>query len=137
MTYQETFDYLMQVRRAEYRIRGLETRCLELRACLLPAAIRYDLDKVQTSPEDSTGRIVAEMARLQDRISREEEKKARLITEIGAVVEKLDNVQEQIVLIQFFIGRKTMGEISMQISYSLRRTYDFRASGVRHLSALI
>ena len=137
MTYNETYDYLMQIRRAEYRIASLQTRYMELRACLLPAAIRYDLDKGQTSPEDGMSRIMAEMDRIQGMIDKISDEKVGMIEEIGAAVERLKDPREQLVLTQFFIGKQTMGQISQQISYSLSRTYGFRSAGIRHLSEMM
>lgn len=45
MTLDETYDFLMQIRRKEIIIRRKETQRDELRACLLPGAIRYDRDR--------------------------------------------------------------------------------------------
>lgn len=45
MTLNETYDFLMQIRRKEIIIRRKETQRDELRACLLPGAIRYDREK--------------------------------------------------------------------------------------------
>ena len=52
MTLDETYDFLMQIRRKEIIIRRKETQRDELRACLLPGAIRYDRDRVQSTPTD-------------------------------------------------------------------------------------
>ena len=53
MTLDETYDFLMQIRRKEIIIRRKETQRDELRACLLPGAIRYDRDRVQSTPTDN------------------------------------------------------------------------------------
>ena len=52
MTLDETYDFLMQIRRKEIIIRRKESQRDELRACLLPGAIRYDRDRVQSTPTD-------------------------------------------------------------------------------------
>ena len=49
MDLNETYDFLMQIRRKEIIIRRKETQRDELRACLLPGAVRYDRDKVPVS----------------------------------------------------------------------------------------
>lgn len=43
-------EYMMQVRRIELRIRRISLQIEELESSLLPQGIRYDKDKVQTSP---------------------------------------------------------------------------------------
>ena len=55
MTLDETYDFLMQIRRKEIIIRRKETQRDELRACLLPGAIRYDRDRVQSERSSSSG----------------------------------------------------------------------------------
>ena len=44
MDLNETYDFLMQIRRKEIIIRRKETLRDVLRACLLPGAVRYDRD---------------------------------------------------------------------------------------------
>ena len=48
----ETYDFLLSPRRIADEIWRKDIRRKELRACLLPAAITYDKDRVQTTPED-------------------------------------------------------------------------------------
>lgn len=57
MTITETYNYLLRVREQEWTIWRLTLQHDELQSCLLPAAIRYDKDVVQTSPEDKLSAI--------------------------------------------------------------------------------
>ena len=63
---QATYDYLMRIRKTEYAIKRKQLRCKELRSCLLPGGIRYDLDKVQTSPRDKLPEIMAKVDELEN-----------------------------------------------------------------------
>lgn len=63
MTLDETYDFLMQIRRKEIIIRRKETQRDELRACLLPAAIRYDRDRVQSTPTDKMADVICQSGR--------------------------------------------------------------------------
>lgn len=64
MTLDETYDFLMQIRRKEIIIRRKETQRDELRACLLPGAIRYDRDRVQSTPTDKMADVIVRVDEL-------------------------------------------------------------------------
>ena len=55
MEYREGRAYLSQVRTIESLIRQKLLLAEALRASLMPRAIQYDTDKVQTSPADQSG----------------------------------------------------------------------------------
>jgi hypothetical protein len=61
----QIYNYLNSVRVLHWRWLRLKARHDELESCLLPAAIRYDKDKVQTSPDDTISKIVAEISELE------------------------------------------------------------------------
>ena len=65
----QTYNYLNSVRVLHWRWLRLKARHDELESCLLPAAIRYDKDKVQTSPDDTISKIVAEIAELESQMN--------------------------------------------------------------------
>ena len=70
MTLDETYDFLMQIRRKGIIIRRKETQRDELRACLLPGAIRYDRDRVQSTPTDKMADVIARVDELDREIGR-------------------------------------------------------------------
>lgn len=137
MDIQETFDYLMQVRKKENAIKRKELQCEELRSCLGPKAIRYDGDRVQSSPTDRVSEIVSKVADLEEQIKQLREEKAMLIIEIGAAIESLEDDNEKTVLAEFYIGRVPMTQVAEIINYSVRRAYYFRKQGVIHLGELL
>ena len=61
MTLDETYEFLMQIRRKEIIIRRKETQRDELRACLLPGAIRYDRDRAQSTPTDKMADVIVRL----------------------------------------------------------------------------
>lgn len=123
MDLQATYDYLMRIRKTEYAIKRKQLRCEELRSCLLPGAIRYDLDKVQTSPRDKIPEIMAKVDELEHQIEVLMQEKAMLIIEIGEAIEQLPDDNEKTVLTEFYIGRVSMEKVAALINYSPRRAY--------------
>ena len=137
MDLNETYDFLMQIRRKEIIIRRKETQRDELRACLLPGAIRYDRDRVQSTPTDKMSEVIARVDELDREIEQLRREKASLIIEIGDAIENLQDDNEKTVLTEFYIARAPMTQAADAINYSVRRAYDFRKRGVIHLGEVL
>lgn len=137
MDLQSTFDYLMQIRKKEYAIKRKKLRVEELRSCLGARAIRYDKDRVQTSPVDKVSEILCKVVDLEAQIEVLMQEKAMLIIEIGDAIERLEDDNEKTVLTEFYIGRVSMAQVAEIINYSVRRTYYFRKQGVIHLEEIL
>ena len=137
MDLHETYDFLMQIRRKEIIIRRKETQRDELRACLLPGAVRYDRDKVQSTPTDKMSDVMARVDELDREIEQLRREKATLVIEISDAIEKLEDDNEKTVLTEFYIARAPMTQAADAINYSVRRAYDFRKRGVIHLGEVL
>lgn len=128
------YDYMMQIRRIELRIKRLTLQIQELESCLLPQGIRYDKDKVQTSPEDTLSRIASRiivLEKLRDDLVHD---RVELMLEITDALDQLDSEQEKVVLEAYFLSRMSMTEIADMISYSVRQTYNFRTRGLQKIA---
>lgn len=137
MDLNETYDFLMQIRRKEIIIRRKETQRDELRACLLPGAVRYDRDKVQSTSTDKMSDVMARVDELDREIEQLRREKATLVIEISDAIEKLEDDNEKTVLTEFYIARAPMTQAADAINYSVRRAYDFRKRGVIHLGEVL
>ena len=127
-------EYMMRPRRLELRIRRVCLQIEELESCLLPQGIRYDKDKVQTSPEDTRAKIagkISDLEKLRTQLVRE---RSLLLLEIQDALDRLDNEQEQIVLEAYYLSRMSMREISDMIGYSIRQAYRLRTAGLQKLT---
>lgn len=130
----DTQGYLMQIRRLESRIKRKELRCEELRTCLDAKAIRYDVDRVQTSPVDKVSRILSTVKDLEDEIKRLRIEKAELVIEISDTIELLDNDSEALVLMAFYVRQLPMTDVARKASYSVQHAYRLRKQGLIHLA---
>lgn len=130
----DTQGYLMQIRRLESRIKRKELRCEELRTCLDAKAIRYDVDRVQTSPVDKVSRILSTVKDLEDEIKRLRIEKAELVIEISDTIELLDNDSEALVLMAFYVGQLPMTDVARKAGYSVQHAYRLRKQGLIHLA---
>lgn len=133
MDLKETYDFLLSPRRIADEIWRKDIRRQELRACLLPAAITYDKDRVQTTPEDNMAETMAEVADLDAEIEILRRRRARQIRLISRALDQLEDGREKAILEAYYIGRKSMNEIAEHMSYSLQHTYRLKRDGVENM----
>lgn len=137
MTINQTYDYLLQIRRLEAKIRETTLQCEALRSCLLPSGIRYDLDRVQTSPDDQMSAIEAKVIDMEQDIRNLQANKAQAIVDISKAINKLEDDSERIVLLGYYIDKKTIRDVSQMINYTVRGTYHVKRRAVSHLAKLL
>ena len=128
------YSHYMRVRRIEYKIQRLKYRRAALEACLLPPAIRYDKDKVQTTPEDKTSEIVAEINLIDKKIATLMADNLAAIREVSAAIDSLDDECEQAVLTGYLLAGKSMAAIAEDIHYSRQHTYRIYQQGMKHVT---
>lgn len=127
--------FLYAVRDEQKEIAELEERIADLRASLLPSAIRYDKDSVQTSVSDT---ITDKMIKIAEYDALLDRKLARLYAR-RAKAQKLidtltDSLERQVLSIYFLSdGRPTMEQVAGKLSYSFPHTYRMYKSGIEHL----
>ena len=136
MELQNTYDFLLGPRRIADAIWRKDLRRQELRSCLLPSGITYDRDRVQTSPEDSMARIMAEVDELDQQIDILRRSMAMEILRISRVIDQMDDPREATVLDAYYLGRRSMQEIAEHLHYSERHVYRLRSEGVAKMSQM-
>ena len=136
MELQETYDFLLGPRRISDEIWRKDLRRQELRSCLLPSGITYDRDRVQTSPEDSMARIMAEVDEIDSQIDALQRARALEILRISRVIDQMDDPREVTVLDAYYLGRRSMQEIAEHLHYSERHVYRLRSEGVAKMSQM-
>lgn len=124
----------MRERRIEKRIRRLMIRREELMSCLYPGSMRYDVDRVQESPDDRMAAVFAEVDDLDRKIGALLVEKATAVIEVGHAIETLEDENEKDVLSMFFIERRSTSEIAEEKHYSVRQIQRLRKRGVEKMS---
>lgn len=137
MNIRQTYEFLLQIRRIEPRIQQTIVQYESLKSTLLPSGIRYDLDKIQTTPEDRTSIIFSKLEELATLISELQVKREQAAVDITDAILKLENHEEQAVLMGYYIGKKRVEDIADEISCSDRTAYYLKRKGVAHLSNII
>ena len=126
---------LYKIRNTQKEINELKQRIDEEYYSLLPSGIRYDLDKVQTSPEDRLpevmGRIDEHTRVMCDRLER------LLVRKQWAehLINKLEDTRQRQVLDLYFLSveRMTMEQVAKKMGYSVQQVYRLYAAGLEIL----
>lgn len=131
-------QYLYSVRDEQKEIEELNERIYEMRMSLFPGAMRYDTDKVQVSPKDTTDR----MAEIADYVTSLENKMETLAVKrrnAQKLIWMLEDSRERQVLDSYFLSvkRPAMRNVAVMINYSLPQTVRIYDSGIKHLEKMI
>ena len=125
----QAYIFLNSARVLHWEWLRLKAKHDELESCLLPAAIRYDKDKVQSSPEDAMSKIVAEVAELEKEMNRVQQRKAKQIAKIDKAISALPSDEERTALTMRYINRISVTDIAEAMGYSVKRAYQFMDRG--------
>ena len=137
MTYNEVYEHLIQVRLIDKRIWLAIVEHDELQSCLLPSAITYDKDIVQSSPEDKLLDIAGRVVDLERKIEQLKRKKAGLIVRTREEIGQLQDEDQRSILIAFFLGRQPMREIAANMDRSISGVYTIRRKGIQALRDIL
>ena len=133
----QAYEFLNSARVLHWQWLRLKAKHDELESCLLPAAIRYDKDKVQTSPEDPMAKIMAEIAELEKEMIKVQRKKFIQLEKIERTINALGSDEERTALTMRYINRKPIAEIAEEMGYSEPTIYRFMRQGGNNLIKLI
>lgn len=120
------YEFLNSVRTYDLQLMRLATQKRALEMCLLPSGIRYDKDKVQTSPEDQLSKICADIDRINCEMAHIGIKKAQRIVEIEKIIDELPEEEQKIVMTLCYIEHKSIQGIADKLGYSTDWVYKKR-----------
>lgn len=129
----EAYEFLNSARVMHWQYLRFKAKHDELESCLLPGAIRYDKDKVMSSPEDAVSKICSEIADLETMMAKVQIAKAKRIEAIERCISALDSEEERTALTLRFINRKPVSEIALAMGFSEPSIYRFMNEGSKHL----
>lgn len=133
----EVYSFLNSARVLHWRWLRLKAKHDELELGLLPAAIRYDKDKVQTSPEDAISKIVAEINELEKEMALTQLAKRQQIEEIDKAISKLESEEQKTVLVLRYINRVPVTKIAELMGYAEPTIYKFMNQGADQIKKSI
>lgn len=129
----QAYEFLNSVRVLHWQWLRLKAKHDELESCLLPGAVRYDKENVQTSPEDQLSKIISEINELEQRMNELQLCKAKRIEEIDRALKDLSSDEERTALTMRFINRTPVTIIAEQMGYAEPTIYKFMNQGAEHI----
>lgn len=125
----EAYKFLNSARVLHWRWLRLKSKRDELQLGLLPQGIRYDKDRVQTSPEDPMSKICAEIGTLEKKMNELQSAKLEQIEKIDAELSKLESEEQRTALSMRYINRTPVSKIAEAMGYAESTIYKFMNQG--------
>lgn len=125
----QAYVFLNSVRVLHWEWLRLKAKHDELESCLLPAAIRYDKDKVQTSPEDPMGKIISEIIELEKEMKKVQLNKSKQIEKIDKELSRLASDEQRTALTMRYINRIPVSDIAEAMGYAEPTIYKLMDQG--------
>lgn len=126
---------LSEVRVIEAMIRRKLLQAEAIKASLLPRAIRYDGDKVQTSPRDPVLGVFERLDELNEEIDELARQKQRAIIRTIELIERVDGNLEKEVLTAFYVNEEPARKIARRMSFSRDSIYKIIRRAIERLDA--
>lgn len=124
-------EYLLQIRAYEIRIRQIETEIRRNEVALLPGAIRYDRDRVQTTPEDKFAEIMASVGDLILEQRRKVAELARLRDRIIDEISQVKGIGRSQVLYMRYVAGMRYEAIAYALNYSVDHVKRLHSRGLK------
>lgn len=140
MTVGEVKETFRQVRKIRLEIRHLSNMMNNKELLLLPQAIRYDKDKVQTSPDDVLARQAAEIADIGEQLRETWLILSSRVAHAEKLLLNLDDSDEREVMRYYYLDADTEGRlytwavVAKCMGYDERNIYRIHGSALAHLS---
>lgn len=131
-------QFLYSVRDEQKEIEELTDRIYEMRMFLLPSGIRYDTDKVQTSPDDKLSEYEAKIADYSMLLGQKKEALIQRRQQAQGMIDLLEDSRERQVLDIYFLSvkRPNMREVAAIINYSVQQTFRIYSTALSNLEKM-
>jgi DNA-directed RNA polymerase specialized sigma subunit len=137
MEINEVYAFFGRPRLHENKIKRIEVTLEELRSCLLPGAIRYDKEKVDSSPKDSMADVFARIDELERELESERENKKCAILEIDRALMQVPEGPYKTMLAEYYIGRISIDKIADGMGVSRRHCFRIKKKAVETFAEIM
>lgn len=119
--------FLYRIRKEFAEIKNTQDEIEQMRASLLPAGIRYDSDRVQSSPTDRMSNRIAAVQDMENNLTAQIEQLRDDQLAARYVISRLDDPCERQVIECYFLSirRPTMEQVASMMNYSMDSCWKF------------
>lgn len=128
-----TKEFFKSVRREQKELERMAERVKEAESALLPQAIRYDMDRVQTSPTDPMIKGAEEIDRYTRILRKMYRRLLSRMARAAQMISTLQDTRHRQVLELYVLDGLTMIETADKMGYTPRAAYGFYSEALRIL----
>ena len=130
------YRFLTKPRRIRSAIRKTEAEIEGLRLSMLPGAINYDKDSVQSSPEDPMVKFGVKICELEEQKTRLQNEYLEAQEEVVAVAGSLEELESLVITLRF-ISDVDFDGIADEIGKSRRQMFRYYDRALKNLENVI
>ena len=132
MTKAEVHDILTAPRRTKRRIAVTKAQMERLRVMMLPGAIRYDKENVQSSPTDPMLVFAEKMDELVNDVKQLELQYMQQYEKVEIMADGLDDAHRDVLKLRYLAEYKPP-EIALELNYSESTVYKLKREAIKLL----
>ena len=130
-------EFLNKIRYIDMMINCKLEQVAELRSMLLPGAIRYDKDKVQTSNNaDSISDTVSKIMELEEKINTDIDELVELKSVARENIERMENDVEKVILYKRYFNNESFENIAVECGYSWRHIHRLHGEALKNFDKI-
>ena len=123
MTKRELFNRLHKVDDINTALICLQMQIDRLEGCLQGHAIRYDTDKVQTSPKDAVAEVMCDLEGLLKKRTKLQIALTRAVADVASLIDKVEDKKQALVLHYRYTACLPWGQIADKMGYAERHVF--------------
>ena len=130
-------EFLNKIRYINMMINCKLEQVAELRSMLLPGAIRYDKDKVQTSHDaDTISDTMIKVIELEEKVNADIDELVELKSVAREKIERMENDIEKVILYKRYFNNESFENIAVECGYSWRHIHRLHGEALRNFDKI-
>lgn len=130
------YEVLIKPRQIKNEIKSIDIAIEDLRLMMLPGAIRYDKDSIQSSPADPMDKYIERLSGLEQRRRRLQDEYLDAEERILSITGSLDST-ESLIIIMRYIRLSSFDMIAEEIGRSERQMFRYYKTAVKKIEDVI
>lgn len=123
-------------RKTMARIGSLQSQIKVLEMATLPGAIRYDKDKVQSTPVNKQEEIIADIDERWRKLVEQQKKLVEETTELTDMFSQLD-LEKSRIMQCYYIAGMSWSKVAEEVNYSERHLYRLKGEAIADLEKIV
>lgn len=130
-------EFLKRPKELKKKIDRKTEKLKELRDEMLPKAVNFEKERVQTSPHDPMPDFAAKVYELDQQIADMYNEYESALDDVEEVIGRIENGSAQLVMVKKYIRGKTIKQIEEEMFCSRRSVFNLQSSGLRAVEKIL